>query len=356
MELEDYKGRVAAHSRAVSGLLSPDYAGADFAEEIRAWQKALLSLTGVRRVVLPVDSDEFRFSSDEVSHGARVWTNLMGLMCAHAWLEQRNREVTTLPNGERAIVAAPEDYEAAYRIFEATCERSVKNIGAVHRKILNAVYEMTQAEEDTPYIFSQHIGFSQRKIAEYSGVPQSTISDNKTFLVSSAKLLEENEGLVLVRGADPSWWEKGDVLAGFPRPEEVRAWWSSGSPDPETPGRAGRPSEDGGTLPGEAVNGDRRSSGHHSEATGLPAQDEADRRSDRVANDDNRERAGQENVLDKRENAPEEGSTGMTGRLGDHYEFEEAIEGRVEAEVEETEGTTEDDDRARDEDPWDLWD
>ena len=356
MELEDYKGRVAAHSRAVSGLLSSDYAGGDFAEEIRAWQAALLSLTGMRRVVVPVDSDDFRFSSDEVSHGARLWTNLMGLMCAHAWLEQRNREVMTLPNGEQAIVAAPEDYEAAYRVFEATCERSVKNIGAVHRKILDAVHEMLQEEEDLPPGSFWRIGFSQRKIAQRSGVPQSTISDNKTFLVTSAKLLQENdEGLTLVPGAQPSWWEKGDVLAGFPRPEQVRAWWGSedGPQDPETPGR---PGEDGDIAPDEAVNGDRRPSGHHAEATGLPARDEADRRSDRMANGDDRERAGRENALDGRENASEEGPTGVTGRFGDYYEPEEAIEGREGVETEKPEGTTEDDDRARDEDPWDLWD
>lgn len=36
----------------------------------------------------------------------------MGLMCAHAWLEQRNRRLVTLPSGEAAVVATAEDYRA----------------------------------------------------------------------------------------------------------------------------------------------------------------------------------------------------------------------------------------------------
>ena len=65
---------------------------------------------------------------------------------------------------------------------------------------------------------------SQRKVAEEAGVPQSTISDNKTFLVRSAMLVLEPEGggLALVEGAEPLWWEKGDVLARFPKPEQVQ--------------------------------------------------------------------------------------------------------------------------------------
>jgi hypothetical protein len=49
-ELPDYEGRVAAHSRAPSRLLS-DYAAKDHTPKVRAWQAALESLTELRRVV-----------------------------------------------------------------------------------------------------------------------------------------------------------------------------------------------------------------------------------------------------------------------------------------------------------------
>jgi hypothetical protein len=141
-------------------------------------------------------------------------------MCAHAWLEQRNREIITLDNGEPAIVATPRDYEVAYNIFEATCERSVVNLSTTHRRILDALHEL--GEEEGPFT-----GFSQKKVSEKSGVPQSTISDNRAFMVMSLKWVWEPEGggLALVHDADPSWWEKGDALVGFPRPEDVRKWW-----------------------------------------------------------------------------------------------------------------------------------
>jgi hypothetical protein len=221
-DLEEYPGRVAAHSAAVSAQLAPDYAGADHSGEILAWQAAFESLTGVRKVVVPVLREEFRFDSDDVPHGARLWNNFLALMCAHAWLEQRHRETRTLENGERAIVASPRDNEVAYRVFERTCERSIENLSDTHRKILDALYELR--EEQGPYV-----GFPQHKIAEKSGIPQSTISDNKSFLVMSLKWLWEPEGggLALVHDAEPSWWEKADVLVGFPRPEQVREWWGS---------------------------------------------------------------------------------------------------------------------------------
>jgi hypothetical protein len=163
-------------------------------------------------------------------------------MSAHAWLEQRSREVRDLPNGERAIVASPEDYEAAYAIFKETCERSIVNLSDAHRKILNAAYELAQNRESVDE-WDPWKGFTQRMLAKKAGVSQSTVSENKTFLVKSAKLLRETHegGLILVDGADPSWWEKGDALDGFPRPEEVRSWWSGDSypPDPEGTDRAG---------------------------------------------------------------------------------------------------------------------
>ncbi len=219
-DIEDYAGRVAAHSGAVSEQLDREYAGADYSRDILVWQEALRSLTWVRRVVVPVSHDRFRFDSDAVPHGARLWTNFLGLMSAHAWLEQRTRDVVTLANGEPAVVAAPEDYEAAYRTFEATCERSVVNLSDSHRKILQALYELREIEG--PYV-----GFSQRKIADKSGVPQSTISDNRSYLVKSLRWVWEPEGggLALLHDADPTWWEKGDALVGFPRPEQVSGWW-----------------------------------------------------------------------------------------------------------------------------------
>jgi hypothetical protein len=112
-ELEDYEGRVARHSRKVSELLLPDFATEDFSPRIRAWRAALGSLTSVRRVVFPLTHEQFRFDRDDVSHGARLWANILGLMCAHAWLEQHIREIIELPSGEKAIVATPTDYEVA---------------------------------------------------------------------------------------------------------------------------------------------------------------------------------------------------------------------------------------------------
>ncbi len=223
-ELEDYEGRVADHSAAVSGLLSRDYVGTDYTDQIRAWQAALRSLTGIRRVVVPEVHPDFRFDSDQVSHGARLWSNVLGLMCAHAWLEQKNRNIVELRSGEKAIEATPEDYEAAYEVFKAACERSVINISDTHRKILNATYDLREENGDTTDWF----GFSQRKIADRAGVAQSTISDNKTYLVKSVKFMTETADgkLNIVDGADPSWWERGDALDGFPKPEQVKVWWA----------------------------------------------------------------------------------------------------------------------------------
>jgi hypothetical protein len=219
-DIDDYPGRVAAHSAAVSAQLALDYAGADFSWELAAWQVAFDSLTSIRRVVVAVSHKGFKFDLDDVPHGARLWNNFLALMCANAWLEQRNREITTLPNGERAIVASSKDYEIAYKVFEETCERSVVNLSDTHRKILDALHELREAE-------GPFMGFSQRKIAEKSGIPQSTISDNRSFLVMSLRWVWEPEGggLALVHDVEPSDWEKGDVLVGFPRPEEVKEWW-----------------------------------------------------------------------------------------------------------------------------------
>jgi hypothetical protein len=231
-ELEEYEGRVKEHARAFGKLLLPGYAATDNTEEVGRWQAALDSLTAKRRVVFPLKHEEFALDNDGVSHGARLWANLLGLMCSHAWLEQRNRDTIELASGERAVVATPDDYEAAYGIFEATSRRTVVNLSETHRKILNALYELGDEDKISE-------GFTQRDIAERAEVKQSTISKQKTFLVTSAKLIRETEyGLALVKGAEPSWWSNEEAMRGFPSPGQVRAWWreehsSGGAPGPD---------------------------------------------------------------------------------------------------------------------------
>jgi len=226
----------------VSRQLLPDQAGKDHGSTVEAWRAALRSLTQIRRVVFQLDIDEFCFDSDTVSHGARLWMNLLGLMLAHAWLEQRNREVVELPTGERAIVAVPEDYEAAYNIFKATCERSLVNLSDTHRAILDAVYELSC---ESPFE-----GFSLRKIADKAGGHHSTVGEHKTFLTKSAKLLKEVEGgLDLVSDAEPSWWRKDDLLVGFPRPGQVHGWWQERGFSSAESGRQARQPTEGGHNP-----------------------------------------------------------------------------------------------------------
>jgi hypothetical protein len=245
-ELPDYAGRVAEHSRALSRQLLPAYSGEDYTPLVQGWQAALRSLTAVRRVVFPLDSEAFTFDSDTVSHGARLWGNLLGLMLSHAWLEQHNREVMELEGGQSAVLATPEDYEAAYTIFQAVCERSVINLSDTHRKILGAVYSLKEEADSSGSgaNFSAE-GFSHRKIADRAGVHHSTVGEQRTFLTKSVKLLRETEGgsLTLVADAEPSWWGKGEVLAGFPRPEQVWRWWDEGdAPAPETARQPRQPS------------------------------------------------------------------------------------------------------------------
>jgi hypothetical protein len=314
-ELEDYEGRVAKHSRKVSELLLPDFATEDFSPRIRAWKAALGSLAGIRRVVFPLTHEQFRFDRDDVSHGARLWANILGLMCANAWLEQLNREVIELPSGEKAIVATPTDYAAAYGVFKATCERSVVNLSDTHRRILDAVYELHREYEYRRDYFDDR-SWSQREIERRTGVPQSTISAQKSYLVKSVKLLvEDYDGkLGLVKDADPSWWRKEGALDGLPKPKQVWAWWNGEDDptDPETPGRPGHPPKDPPDRPGSGVNADRRTSGQRSEAPGQPAE-EPEHQPDRGGDQGDPHDPGQENALDKRENGQEEALTGVIG-------------------------------------------
>jgi hypothetical protein len=187
-------------------------------------------------VVFPLRHPDFALDDDQVSHGARLWANLLSVMATHAWLEQRNRRLLDLGEGRVAIEATPDDYAAAYRIFNKVCKRTVMNISDTHRKILNSLYDLHQQ-------FPNRKGFTQREIAkEGKDVPseqrvsQGSISNNKTFLITSAKLMKETEhGLVLVEGAEPSWWSQDGIMTGLPTPEQVRAWWEDSEPDPDPP-------------------------------------------------------------------------------------------------------------------------
>jgi hypothetical protein len=112
----------------------------------------------------------------------------------------------------------------------------VVNISDTHRKILDSLYDLQQQ-------FPNRKGFTQREIAkEGKDVPseqrvsQGSISNNKTFLITSAKLMKESEdGLALVEGAEPSWWSQDGIMTGLPTPEQVRAWWEDSDPDPDPP-------------------------------------------------------------------------------------------------------------------------
>jgi hypothetical protein len=267
-------------------------------------------------VVFALDHEDFCFDRDDVPHGARLWANLIGMMFAHAWLEQRNREIVELSNGEKAVVATPTDYAVAYGVFKATCERSVVNLSDTHRRILDAVYQLHQDDRSTTFFNDKDKSWSQREIERRTGVPQSTISAQRSYLVKSLKLLvEDYDGkLGLAKDADPSWWRKDGVLDGLPKPKQVWAWWRAqhDPPDPGTPGRPGHPPEGPPDRPGSGINGDRGSSGHRSEAPGQPSEEpehQPDRGGDRGDPND----PGQENALDKRENSQEEALTGVIG-------------------------------------------
>jgi hypothetical protein len=144
-------------------LLLPEFAVKENSRKLFLWRAGLRQLAEVRRVVFPLRHPDFALDNDDLSHGARTWTNLLGLMCAHGWLEQRNRDLVELPTGERAIVATPWDYRAAYEIFKATCTRTIVNLGKTHRKIVDAVYTLKEENADRD-------GFSQRGIARKAGI------------------------------------------------------------------------------------------------------------------------------------------------------------------------------------------
>src|ERR687897_334300 len=236
-ELPDYPGRVKEHSSALSAQLLPDAATADYSREAFLWREGVRQLTANRRVVFSLRHPDFALDDDQVSHGARLWANLLSVMATHAWLEQRNRRLLDLGEGRVANEATPDDYAAAYRIFNKVCKRTVVNISDTHRKILDSLYDLQQQ-------FPNRKGFTQREIAkEGKDVPseqrvsQGSFSNNKPFLITSAKLMKETEdGLALVEGAEPSWWFHDGIMTGLPTPEQVKAWWEEPEPDPPPKG------------------------------------------------------------------------------------------------------------------------
>jgi hypothetical protein len=237
-ELESYETQIADHSAALSRQFSPDFVANPHGDMIPKWGAALSTLTGVRKVVIPfADHQKFRLSNEDIRHGARLWGNLLGLMCAHAWLEQRNREIQEWDGGTRAVVATAADYRAAYELLKSVGSRSIINLGETHRKIVQAIYDLKQ-EDKGPFSSD---GYGVREIAKRAGVSPGTISKNRTFLTKSAGLagliyeVPETHKLAIADDADPSWWESGDIMRGFPKPSEVEGY----IPSPPEGGNSG---------------------------------------------------------------------------------------------------------------------
>jgi hypothetical protein len=170
--------------------------------------------------------------------------------------------------------------------------------------------------------FSHREGFVQREIAKGADVSLSTVSENKTFLVHSAKLIRETDaGLALVEGADPSWWATGDLMEGSPTPAKVRSWWGERDPDSpegaehtEHPNKAPEQGQEADTY---ADSGVRKSAEQQPNTQkGVPNTEEAFA--------DHREHVRQafgempntENGLGMGSNVPEERSLRMFGAFG----------------------------------------
>jgi hypothetical protein len=264
-ELQDYPGRVKEHSSKFTDQLTGEFQEEDHQGTIAAWQEALSSLVRYRKVIIPVGGERFHFSSDNVSHGARVWKNLLSLMLTNAWLEQNNRETRTLADGTKAVVATAEDYRVAYELFRSVCDRTVVNLSDTHVRILDAVKELTD-ERNTNNSLGYRGGFTYRMIAEKvrakgHKLSTSTITANKTFLISSAKLLREVKepwdgdnkvipGLALGYGVDPEDWATGDITEGLPRPKEVEMIFNSPHlPEPPEQGEQGEQPSTNGSDP-----------------------------------------------------------------------------------------------------------
>jgi hypothetical protein len=230
VEIEDYDGRIGDHTKALSEQYSPDFVADPHGHLVPKWRAALRSLTGVRKVVIPFAGEKgFKFNNEEVKHGARLWGNLLGLMCAHAWLEQRNREILDI-NGTKAVVATAEDYKVAYDLLQSVGARSIVNIGEIHRKIVRAVYDLKEAEDTDDARKFGSLGFGVREIAKKAGISPGTVSKNRAFLTKSVGLLYEPEDGGGRLQVSPDVYpeslenEAESGMTGFPEPAEVAKW------------------------------------------------------------------------------------------------------------------------------------
>lgn len=225
VDVADYEGRVQEHTAAFSKTLWASHAVDDQASMIDNWRSALGTLAGVRRVVLPVEDEDFKLTAN-IPHGARLWRNFCSLMLTNAWLQQHRRTVTTLENGERAVVVSADDYRVAYEVFKDAATRSLDNIGEKHVKILNALYELQT--NDSRRVRDK--GFSLRKIADKAGasINHELIRTQKGFLMNLGFVIEDDRGsLRLIEGVEPSAWGAGKSLNGFPDPDEITKRWAA---------------------------------------------------------------------------------------------------------------------------------
>jgi hypothetical protein len=180
-------------------------------------------------------------------------------MSAHAWLEQRNRRILDVGGGEQAIEATPDDYETAFNVFTEVCKRTTVNLSDTHRKILRGIDKLEQDEPGRE-------GFNQREIAKAAGVSPQAVSKHKAYLVTSAKLLQENyAGLCLAPGVKPEEWESGDFTKGLPSPDQVREWWTNPTPpdgggNRGSRGRGAEEAQKADTYAQVGVHGERGSS------------------------------------------------------------------------------------------------
>jgi hypothetical protein len=218
VEISDYDGRVEEHSAAFSKTLWKSHIVKDHGGTLARWHAAFRTLTGVRRVVLPVEDAGFKLTTN-IPHGARLWRNFVSLMLTNAWLQQHNREITPLDNGERAVVVDAEDYRVAYEVFRAAATRSIDNLGPRHTAILKALYELKTDEKSRV----RGGGFSLRAVGAKVGCSAEAIRKQKTYLLTTGLVYETDSGsLNLSEGVDPGAWDKTQALRGFPTPEEIR--------------------------------------------------------------------------------------------------------------------------------------
>ena len=119
----------------------------------------------------------------------------------------------------------------------------------------------------------------------------------------------------MIEDANPSWWRKDEVLAGFPTPEQVRAWWSDedGPPDPDTPGQPGETAERDDK---NGEDGDRVCPGRPPQAAGRPPHEVGEVQHDRPDEPTDRRGGGHEKGAETPNTDSEGNLTGVTGGSG----------------------------------------